>query len=124
MSDANLYPWLRKQYGPIRSPANIMSFLFDLNLVSSIKFDADVNYPDEDDNINLKLAIQKDKELYNCLYSADDVVAVKHSREAYKTLKAAGAKVEYFEFPGCNHGSWNPAFSQPDFMEWLFNQKK
>lgn len=55
---------------------------------------------------------------------ADDVVAVKHSREAYKTLKAAGAKVEYFEFPGCNHGSWYPAFSQPDFMEWLFKQKK
>lgn len=32
--------------------------------------------------------------------------------------------VEYIEFPGCNHGSWNPAFNYPDFMEWLFNQKK
>jgi predicted peptidase len=35
-----------------------------------------------------------------------------------------GADVEYIEFPGCNHGSWNPAFNYPDFMEWLFNQKK
>lgn len=39
-------------------------------------------------------------------------------------LKAIGADVEYIEFPGCNHGSWNPAFNYPDFMEWLFNQKK
>ena len=42
---------------------------------------------------------------------ADDVVTVKGSREAYKALKAAGADVEYIEFPGCNHGSWNPAFN-------------
>ena len=42
----------------------------------------------------------------------------------YNALKAAGAKVEYIEFPGCNHGSWNPAFNYPGFMEWLFKQKK
>lgn len=30
---------------------------------------------------------------------ADDVVTVEGSREAYKALKAAGAKVEYIEFP-------------------------
>ena len=46
------------------------------------------------------------------------------SRAAYRALKAIGADVEYIEFPGCNHGSWNPAFNYPDFMEWLFNQKK
>ena len=55
---------------------------------------------------------------------ADDVVPVKGSREAYKALKAAGADVEYIEFPGCNHGSWNPAFNYPGFMDWLFKQKK
>lgn len=55
---------------------------------------------------------------------ADNVVPVRHSREAYKTLKEAGADVEYFEFPGCSHGSWNPAFNTPDFMKWLFKQKK
>lgn len=55
---------------------------------------------------------------------ADTVVPVKGSRNAYRALKKAGANVEYFEFPGCGHGSWNPAFSQPDFMEWLFKQKK
>ena len=34
---------------------------------------------------------------------ADDVVPVAGSRQAYKVLKAAGASVEYIEFPGCNH---------------------
>ncbi|MGL4331323.1 MAG: prolyl oligopeptidase family serine peptidase, partial [Bacteroidales bacterium] len=55
---------------------------------------------------------------------ADGVVPVEGSREAYKALKKAGANVEYMEYPGCNHGSWNPAFNEPDFMQWLFRQKK
>lgn len=55
---------------------------------------------------------------------ADPTVPVECSRRAYKALKKAGAKVEYHEFPSCGHDSWNPAFNQPDFMEWLFKQKK
>ena len=55
---------------------------------------------------------------------ADDVVTPEGSRQAYKTLKTVGADVEYIEFPGCNHGSWNPAFNYPGFMDWLFAQKK
>lgn len=55
---------------------------------------------------------------------ADDVVPVEASRQAYLALKAAGADVEYIEFPGCGHGSWNPAFCLPDFMKWLFAQKR
>ena len=55
---------------------------------------------------------------------ADTVVPVEGSREAYKALKQAGAKVEYIEFPGCSHGSWTPAFNYPDFMKWLFEHKR
>ena len=55
---------------------------------------------------------------------ADGVVPVKNSREIYTYLKTAGADVEYIEFPGCNHGSWGPAFNRTDFMEWIFKQKK
>lgn len=55
---------------------------------------------------------------------ADNVVPVDCSRDAYRALKAAGADVEYIEFPGCNHGSWNPAFCLPDFMQWLFSKRK
>ena len=54
----------------------------------------------------------------------DQAVTVEGSREAYKALRKAGLDVEYFEFPGCTHNSWNPAFNRPDFMEWLFKQKK
>ena len=55
---------------------------------------------------------------------ADAAVPVIGSREAYKALKKFGADVEYIEFPGCTHNSWNPAFNRPDFMQWMFKQKK
>lgn len=55
---------------------------------------------------------------------ADKAVTTEGSREAYKALRAMGADVEYIEFAGCTHNSWNPAFNYPDFMEWLFKQKK
>lgn len=54
---------------------------------------------------------------------ADSVVPVEFSREAYKALKETGKSVEYFEFPGVNHGSWDPAFNKPDFLPWLYAQK-
>ena len=54
----------------------------------------------------------------------DDTVPVENSRKAYCALKEYGANVEYFEIVGCDHASWNPAFNQPDFLSWLFAQKK
>jgi predicted peptidase len=55
---------------------------------------------------------------------ADAAVPVEGSRQAYKALKEIGAKVEYIEFPGCTHNSWNPAFNRNDFLKWMFKQKK
>ena len=55
---------------------------------------------------------------------ADDIVPVKFSRKAYKILKEKGMQVEYFEFPGINHGSWVPTFNKEDFLTWLFQQRK
>jgi predicted peptidase len=54
----------------------------------------------------------------------DDVVSVEGSRKAYQALKQYGADVEYIEFPGVAHNSWDMAFSQPNFFSWLFEQKK
>lgn len=71
-----------------------------------------------------RLAAAKDVAFRIFHGDADDVVPVEGSREAYKALKAAGADVEYIEFPCINHGSWGPAFNTPDFMEWLFRQKR
>ncbi|MGN0214467.1 MAG: dienelactone hydrolase family protein [Muribaculaceae bacterium] len=55
---------------------------------------------------------------------ADTTVPLDGSREAYRKLRAVGADVKYIEFPGVGHGSWNPAFSMPDFMSWLFAQSR
>lgn len=55
---------------------------------------------------------------------ADQTVSCNGSRQAYLALKEYGATVSYFEFPGVEHNSWNPAFNQPDFFEWLFKQKR
>ena len=55
---------------------------------------------------------------------ADKVVPVKCSRSTYKALKEAKADVEYIEFPGCGHESWNPAFCMPDFMKWIFSKRR
>ena len=55
---------------------------------------------------------------------ADNIVLVSGSREAYRALRAADADVEYVEFVGCGHESWNMAFNYPGFMEWLFAQRR
>ena len=55
---------------------------------------------------------------------ADNDVPTSGSRRAYKALKKAGAQVQYIEFPGVGHESWKLAFELPDFMKWLFFQKK
>lgn len=55
---------------------------------------------------------------------SDAAVTVEGSREAYKALRSFGYDVEYIEFAGCTHNSWNPAFNYPDFMKWLFKQKR
>jgi predicted peptidase len=56
--------------------------------------------------------------------ASDNVVPVSNSRLMVNTLKAAGAKVKYSEYPGVGHDSWKNAFAEPDFLEWLFEQKK
>ena len=55
---------------------------------------------------------------------ADNVVPVSNSRLMSNTLRQAGAKVKYTEYPGVGHNSWNKAFAEPDFLEWLFAQER
>ncbi len=55
----------------------------------------------------------------------DDAVSVEYARNAYIELKARDPKnVEYIEFPGIGHNCWSIAFSQPDFLAWLFSKHK
>ena len=55
---------------------------------------------------------------------ADETVPVDGSRKAYSALKEKGASVRLKEFPGCGHGSWNPAFTESDFFSWMFKQRR
>lgn len=54
----------------------------------------------------------------------DDAVPVKNSRIMVNALKAVKAKVKYTEYVGVKHDSWINAFAEPDFLPWLFAQKR
>lgn len=54
----------------------------------------------------------------------DDVVEIRHSRAIVEKLKTLDASVEYIEYPKANHNSWDSAFAEPDFLEWLFTKKR
>lgn len=51
---------------------------------------------------------------------ADVVVNVDLSRKMVSRLKELKVPVEYIEYPGVNHNSWDNAFAEPSFMSWLF----
>jgi predicted peptidase len=53
----------------------------------------------------------------------DGAVPVARSRNMVEAMKKAGGNVKYTEYPGCGHNSWNPAFAEPELLEWLFAQK-
>ena len=52
----------------------------------------------------------------------DDTVPVHFSREAFDALKEAGAEVEYVEYPGVWHNSWDNAFAEKDFLSWMLDR--
>lgn len=52
--------------------------------------------------------------------NADAVVNVDFSRKMVARLKELKVPVEYIEYPGVNHNSWDNAFAEPSFMSWLF----
>jgi predicted peptidase len=56
--------------------------------------------------------------------AADAVVNVKLSQDMVARLKELNASVEYIEYPGVNHNSWDNAFAEPDFLSWFYDRKK
>lgn len=72
---------------------------------------------------NLKrLAEFKGKTAFSIYHGeVDGTVDVQFSRDAYKTLKDAGAEVRYKEYPGVDHNSWDNAFAEPDYLSWIFS---
>lgn len=54
----------------------------------------------------------------------DPVVPVAASREPAAALQAVGAGVRYAELLGVNHNSWDAAYASPEFVGWLFAQRR
>jgi len=56
---------------------------------------------------------------------ADDIVLPDQSRIAVAALRKAGSTtIEYTEFAGVNHNSWDAAYADPRLPAWLFAQRK
>jgi predicted peptidase len=55
---------------------------------------------------------------------ADVVISVNESRQMVKKLQSLNVSVNYKEYPGVNHNSWDNAFAEPDFLSWMFSKKK
>lgn len=54
----------------------------------------------------------------------DQVVRPDRSRNMVEALKRAGRSVRYTEYASEGHGSWRPAFQEPDVIHWLFSQRR
>lgn len=56
--------------------------------------------------------------------SKDNVNEVKYSRLMYEAMKKCGGNPKYTEYPNLNHNSWDRAYSEPDLLKWMFDQKR
>ena len=55
---------------------------------------------------------------------ADSVVPVENSRQIVEKLKELNVPVQYTEYPGVNHNSWDNAFAEPQLLPWLFSHSR
>ncbi len=54
----------------------------------------------------------------------DNVVPITHSEKMVNALKAANATVKYNVYPNVGHNSWDNAFAEPDYLVWMFQQRR
>ena len=54
----------------------------------------------------------------------DEVVPPTDDRWIFAAFKAAGAPVQYTEFPEANHNSWDATYRHDAMWQWLFAQRR
>jgi predicted peptidase len=54
----------------------------------------------------------------------DNVVPLSYSEQMVKALEAVKADVKFTVYPDATHNSWDPAFAEPDLLNWLFHSTK
>jgi predicted peptidase len=58
-------------------------------------------------------------------HGADDkTVPPQRSREMVEAVKKAGGKINYTEYPGVPHNSWDKTYDDPEAIKWLLCQRK
>ena len=55
---------------------------------------------------------------------ADPVVPVQRSREMVHAVQNAGGQVRYTELAGVAHNSWDPAYENPELIQWMLSQRR
>jgi len=54
----------------------------------------------------------------------DDVVHPRYSIMMMQAIQQAGGMAKITLFENANHNSWDPAFADPNYLKWMFNQKR
>ena len=54
----------------------------------------------------------------------DAAVPVDQSRQAAEAIRHAGGDVRYTEFLGMDHNVWDAVYASPQFLNWLFAQRR
>ncbi len=54
----------------------------------------------------------------------DTAVKPDRTRRMIAAIEKAGGKPKYTEYPGVGHDSWSRTYADPEFMAWLFAQKR
>ena len=56
--------------------------------------------------------------------SADPTVPVTESRSMIEAMRKTGAKPSYTEYERVGHNSWEPAYTEPKLVDWVFSQHR
>jgi predicted peptidase len=56
--------------------------------------------------------------------AVDSIVPVTESQKMNEALKAAGGVVQYTEYPGVDHNSWDKAYADPELIRWMLAQRR
>lgn len=54
----------------------------------------------------------------------DNVVPVSRSREMVEAIRAIGGNIQYTEYPGVKHNSWDPTYGDADVIAWMLDQHR
>lgn len=55
---------------------------------------------------------------------ADTVVVPERSRQMVEAIQNAGGSIQYTEYPGVGHNSWDATYGDPDVIAWMLSQQK